>query len=162
MKYNICTFQYIMFITSILHIFKYFMCRKNINYYISIIHQTGIEPTTLQFLQKSFNNNKLLEWIENLFLCCFTPYPEHSRIGRDNVRNQYYDIPSSLSNLRYPLSAKFWRHCVLSGATQRRALPWKRKKEILSISFTPVGIDSTTVTFSRALTGLLFYVGQSI
>ena len=29
----------------------------------------------------------------------------------------------SVKTLRSPLSAEFWRHCVLSGGSQRRALP---------------------------------------
>ena len=29
----------------------------------------------------------------------------------------------SVKTLRSPISAEFWRHCVLSGRTQRRALP---------------------------------------
>ena len=42
----------------------------------------------------------------------------------------------SFKTLRFPLCAEFWRHCVLSGGTQRRALPRHRSKEmkILNIS----------------------------
>lgn len=29
----------------------------------------------------------------------------------------------SVKTLRYPLSTEFWRHCLLSGGTQRRPLP---------------------------------------
>ena len=29
----------------------------------------------------------------------------------------------SVKTLRFSLSAKFWKHCVLSGGTQRRPLP---------------------------------------
>ena len=36
----------------------------------------------------------------------------------------------SVKTLRFPLSAEFWRHCVLSGGTQRRALPRHQSEEI--------------------------------
>ena len=29
----------------------------------------------------------------------------------------------SIKTLRSPLSGEYWKHCVLSGGTQRRALP---------------------------------------
>ena len=35
----------------------------------------------------------------------------------------------SVKTLRSPLSAEFWRHCVLSGKTQRRALPRHQSEE---------------------------------
>ena len=38
---------------------------------------------------------------------------------------------SSVKTLHSPLFAEFWRHCVLSGRTQRRALPWNQ-----SVGFT--------------------------
>ena len=34
----------------------------------------------------------------------------------------------SVETLRSPLSAEFWRHCVLSGRTQRRAAGTRAKK----------------------------------
>ena len=34
----------------------------------------------------------------------------------------------SVETLRSPLSSEFWRHCVLSGGTQRRALPRHQSK----------------------------------
>ena len=36
----------------------------------------------------------------------------------------------SVETLRYPLSAEFWRHCVLSDRTQRRALPRHQSEEM--------------------------------
>ena len=36
----------------------------------------------------------------------------------------------SVKTLRSPLSAEFWRHCVLSGRTQRRALPQDQSEEM--------------------------------
>ena len=36
----------------------------------------------------------------------------------------------SVKTLRSPLSAEFWRHCVLSGRTQRRALPRHQSEEM--------------------------------
>ena len=33
------------------------------------------------------------------------------------------DKKTSIKTLRCPLTAEFWRHCVLSAGTQRRALP---------------------------------------
>ena len=36
----------------------------------------------------------------------------------------------SLMTLRLPLSAEFWRHCVLSGRTQRRALSRHQSEEM--------------------------------
>ena len=37
---------------------------------------------------------------------------------------------TSVKTLRSPLSADFWRHCVLSGRTQRRALPRHQSEEM--------------------------------
>ena len=36
----------------------------------------------------------------------------------------------SVKTLRSPLSAEFWRHCVLSGRTQRRACPRHQSEEM--------------------------------
>ena len=36
----------------------------------------------------------------------------------------------SVKTLRSSLSAEFWRHCVLSGRTQRRALPQHQSEEM--------------------------------
>ena len=36
----------------------------------------------------------------------------------------------SVNTLRSPLSAEFWRHCVLSGRSQRRALPRHQSEEM--------------------------------
>ena len=38
--------------------------------------------------------------------------------------------PSVTTPHRSPLSAEFWRHCVLSGGTQRRTLPRHQSEEI--------------------------------
>ena len=35
-----------------------------------------------------------------------------------------------VKTLRSPLSAEFWRHCVLSGGTERRALPRHQNEEM--------------------------------
>ena len=51
----------------------------------------------------------------------------------------------SFKTLRSPLSAEFWRHCVLSGRTQRRAsTPESRNRNInLSKYFTSLSGDRT-------------------
>ena len=36
----------------------------------------------------------------------------------------------SIKTLSSPLSAEFWRHCVLRGRTQRRALPRHQSEEM--------------------------------
>ena len=36
----------------------------------------------------------------------------------------------SVKTLRSPLSAEFWKHCVLSGRTQRRACPRHQSEEM--------------------------------
>ena len=36
----------------------------------------------------------------------------------------------SVKTLRSQLSVQFWRHCVLSGRTQRRILPRNQSKEM--------------------------------
>ena len=36
----------------------------------------------------------------------------------------------SVKTLRFPLSAEFWRHCVLSGRIQRRPLSRHQSEEI--------------------------------
>ena len=36
----------------------------------------------------------------------------------------------SVKTLRLPLSAEFWRHCVLRGRTERRALPRQQSEEM--------------------------------
>ena len=73
----------------------------------------------------------------------------YSRIKIEKTKNKqkiYYKIKNQLhavsrtqrgrqrepsaKTLRSPLSAKFWRHCVLSGGTQRRALPRYQSEEM--------------------------------
>ena len=36
----------------------------------------------------------------------------------------------NVKTLRFSLSAKFWKHCVLSGGSQRRALPRHQSEEM--------------------------------
>ena len=36
----------------------------------------------------------------------------------------------NVKTLDSPLSAEFWKHCVLSGGTQRRALPRHQSEEM--------------------------------
>ena len=59
----------------------------------------------------------------------------------------------SVKTLRCPLSDGFWRYCMLSGETQRSALPRHRSEEtkIFNISFPRVRIRSTTTAFSSYL-----------
>ena len=64
----------------------------------------------------------------------FTLYPAHSRVGRGNL---VYDTPF------FPLSAEFWRYCVLNSSTQRRALPHTRAKKYLSEHFISSSVDRT-------------------
>ena len=47
-----------------------------------------------------------------------------SRIQQSNQRKP------GVKTLRSPLSAEFWRHCLLSGGTQRRDLPQHQSEEI--------------------------------
>ena len=51
---------------------------------------------------------------------------------------------SSVKTLRSPLSAEFWRHCVLSGGTQRSALPRNQSENInVNKYFTSASGDRT-------------------
>ena len=52
----------------------------------------------------------------------FTLYPAHSRQRRQRE--------PSVKTLCFPLSAEFWRHCILSGGTQRRCLPRHQSEEM--------------------------------
>ena len=36
----------------------------------------------------------------------------------------------SVKTLRFPLSAEFWKHCVLNGRTQRRVCPRHQSEEM--------------------------------
>ena len=45
-------------------------------------------------------------------------------------RQQGRQRESSFKTLRSPLTAEFWKHCVLSGGTQRRALPRHQSEEM--------------------------------
>ena len=66
-------------------------------------------------------------------------YPAYSRVGRGNL---------VLRHSRSPLSAEFWKHCVLSGGIQHRALPRHQSEEInIYISLPRVGIEPTTSPF---------------
>ena len=58
-------------------------------------------------------------------------------------------------HFRFPMSTELWRHCVLSGGTQRRALPRYQSEEmkIWNISFLRVRIESTIVAFSTRTLG---------
>ena len=62
-----------------------------------------------------------------------------SNINVNSHLNQLYAVSrsqqsrqreSSVKTLRSSLSAEFWRHCVLSGETQRRALPRHQSEEM--------------------------------
>ena len=60
---------------------------------------------------------------------------------------------SSVETLRCPFFAEPWWHCVLSGGTQRRAMPRHQVEEIkiLNISFPRVECEPTIKKFSRKL-----------
>ena len=65
----------------------------------------------------------------------------------------------SVRTLRSPLSAAFWRHCMLSGGTQRHALPGHQSEENGNINlskyfFTSSGIEPTIA--SRAYSQTLY------
>ena len=49
----------------------------------------------------------------------------------------------SVKTLRSPLSTEFWRHCVLSGRTQRRALPRHQSEENGNIILSKYFISSS-------------------
>ena len=58
----------------------------------------------------------------------------------------------SVKALHTLLSAETWRHCLLSGKTQRRALPGHQSEEMkiliqINILFPRVGIEPTTTRF---------------
>ena len=42
----------------------------------------------------------------------------------------------------FPLSVVYWRHCVLSGRTQRRALPWHLERRNRNINLSKYFISS--------------------
>ena len=50
------------------------------------------------------------------------------------IKNQLHAVSRTqqrgptVKTLRFPLSAEFWRHCVLSGGTQRRTLLRHQRK----------------------------------
>ena len=47
-----------------------------------------------------------------IFLIYFKLYPAHSRVGRGKP---------NVKTLHSPISAEFWKYCVLSGGTQHHA-----------------------------------------
>ena len=63
-------------------------------------------------------------------------YSAERRVGRGNLVLRH----------SVPYSAKFWKHYVLSGGSQRRVLLQHQSEEmkILNISFPRVGIEPTT------------------
>ena len=63
-------------------------------------------------------------WVRLPILVCF--FYSHSRC----IRQQGRQREPNVKILRSPLSAEFWRHCVLSGRTQRRALPRHQNEEM--------------------------------
>ena len=52
----------------------------------------------------------------------------------------YAEREPNVKTLRSPLSAEFWRHCVLNGGTQRRT---NEELNIVNISFPSVRIEHT-------------------
>ena len=74
----------------------------------------------------------------------------------------------SINTLRSPLSAKFWRHCMLSGGPQRRTSPRHQSEELKIQMFllSRVGIEPTTSRFYShtfclcATTNLLIIIFQ--
>ena len=57
----------------------------------------------------------------------------------------------SVKTLRSPLSTKFWRHCVLSGRTQRRALPRHQSEEMEIFHLLEWGSNPQPVGFAVTL-----------
>ena len=68
-----------------------------------------------------------------------------------------YRKPSD-KTLRCPLSGEFSWHCVLSGGTRHRALPYYQSEEMKILinnkSFPPVGIEFTTPAVPLCYVGL--------
>ena len=69
----------------------------------------------------------MINWLSAVsLLIIFTKQKRHavSRTLQDRQREP------SVKPLRTPLSAEFWKHCVLSGRTQRRACPRHQREEM--------------------------------
>ena len=62
----------------------------------------------------------------------------------------------NVKTLRPPLSFEFWGHCVLSGRTQRRALPQHKSEEvkILNISYPRESNPQSGAGYSQTLVPL--------
>ena len=68
------------------------------------------------------------EFIRHTFISCSSIcffYPLHAVFHTEQGRQR----EPSVKTLCSPISAEFWRHCVLSGKTQRCALPRHQRDE---------------------------------
>ena len=94
-------------------------------------------------------------------LFSFTLYPALSWVGKGNLESQCYDTPFPLSFIlfRSQLSIEIWRHCEMSGGTQRRDSPRYQCEEmkILNISFPRVEIESKSCRISSRTLVLLHH-----
>ena len=81
---------------------------------------------------------QLIHKYKGILFFSITLHPVHSRVDRGNLVLRY-------SVLHF--AAKFWRHGMLSGGTQLRALPRHHSEgtKILNISFLRVGLEPINI-----------------
>ena len=97
------------------------MLQCELNYYIII---------EIYFTYQSTKYYYCLQYVFSLSINSVTIKNKQSVTIKIHQINQLHAVfrtqqgrhrESSVKTLRFPLSAKFWRHCVLSDRTQRRA-----------------------------------------
>ena len=67
------------------------------------------------------NDVSILKMLETIFYMLEIFKNKSNQIHAVSRTQQGRQREPSVKTLRPPLSAEFWRHCVLSGRTQRRA-----------------------------------------
>ena len=90
---------------------------NNASHMEGVIICISIEYIVVETIIVIFNNFKVIKKSNQLHAL--------SRTQRGRQRE------TSVKSLRSPLSAEFWRHCVLSGGTQSRALPRHHIEEMI-------------------------------
>ena len=118
------------------------------NYYINLIRKISL--LFVEFVCLFFVLSLYYVLYISCFIFCF--YVQQGK-QRTSKLLKHFILSSQtqrrtrnlLTRFRSPMSAKFWRHSVLSGGTKRHALPRYQSEEMkrLNVSFPQVDIEFT-------------------
>ena len=86
-----------------------------------------------------------------IFICYKYIYLKLNQLHAVSRTQQGRQREPSVKSLRYPLSAEFWRHCVLNGRNQLRALSRHQSEENENINLSKFSSPRIRSYFSASL-----------